>query len=48
LLNKQGHHLILCHAGFLIKCIFTVAGLGKHFIFADNKSAALEYLRSVN
>ena len=48
LLNKQGRHLILCHVGFLTKCIFTVAGLGKHFNFADDKSAALEYLRSVN
>ena len=48
LLNKQGRHLILCQVGFLTKCIFTVAGLGKHFNFADDKSAALEYLRSVN
>ena len=48
LLNKQGRHLILCHVGFLTKCIFTVAGLKEHLNFADDKSAALEYLRSVN
>ena len=48
LLNKQGRHLILCHTGFLTKCIFTVAGLKKHFNFAEDKSAALEYLRSIN
>jgi hypothetical protein len=48
LLNKQGRHLILCDVGFLTKCIFTVAGLKEHFNFADNKSAAFEYLRSIN
>jgi anti-anti-sigma regulatory factor len=48
LLNKQGRHLILCHVGFLIKCIFTIVGLKKHFNFAEDKSAALDYLRSIN
>ena len=48
LLNKQGRRLILCDVGFLTKCIFTVAGLEKHFNFADDKSAALEYLRGIN
>ena len=48
LLNKQRCHLILCDVGFLTKCIFTIVGLKEHFNFADDKSAALEYLRSVN
>jgi len=48
LLNKQGRRLILCHVGFLTKCIFTVAGLKEHFNFADNKTVALEYLRKLD
>lgn len=46
LLQESGHQLILCNVGIVTKCIFTVAGLRKVFMFAHNKEAALAVLQN--
>ncbi|MFC1633595.1 hypothetical protein ACFL5Z_02025 [Planctomycetota bacterium] len=48
LLEDSGYQLILCNVKIVTKCIFTVAGLRKAFIFAGNKKAALAALQSSN
>ena len=45
LLQEAGHQLVLCNVRVVTKCIFTVAGLRKVFMFAKNKETALEMLQ---
>lgn len=47
-LNGYGRKLILCGVSLPTKCIFTVAGLGEHFDFVEDKFSALEKLRQMN
>jgi anti-anti-sigma regulatory factor len=44
LLNDAGYHLVLYNVRVVTKCIFTVAGLRKVFVFADNRESALAEL----
>ena len=44
LLQDSGHQLVLYNVRVVTKCIFTVAGLRKAFIFAKNQEAALSVL----
>lgn len=44
LLMDAGHYLVLYNVRVVTKCIFTVAGLRKVFVFTDNKAAALAKL----
>ncbi|UCC97202.1 MAG: hypothetical protein JSW66_15310 [Phycisphaerales bacterium] len=46
LLQDAGRQLILCSVTTVTRCIFTVAGLSEVFVFADDRSAALEMIRS--
>lgn len=45
LLQEAGHQLVLCNVRVVTKCIFTVAGLRKVFLFTKNKETALEALQ---
>jgi len=46
LLRDSGHQLILCGIATVTKCIFVVAGLSEIFVFARDRAAALEIIRS--
>ena len=46
LLQDSGHRLVLYNVRVVTKCIFSVAGLSKVFVFAKDKPAALAALRS--
>jgi anti-anti-sigma regulatory factor len=45
LLQDAGHQLVLYNVRIVTKCIFTVAGLRKVFVFANSQEAALEALQ---
>ena len=45
LLQDSGHQLVLFNIKVITKCIFTVAGLRKAFVFANNKESALKALQ---
>ncbi len=45
LLEDSGRRLVLCNVRVVTKCIFTVAGLRKVFVFANNKESALQALQ---
>ena len=47
LLGKAKRQLILCNVRVVTKCIFTVAGLRKVFVFANDKNTALETLQQL-
>jgi anti-anti-sigma regulatory factor len=46
LLQDKAQRLILCNVSTVTKCIFVVAGLAEVFVFIDDKSAALEAVKS--
>ena len=46
LLRQYECWLILCNVAVPTKCIFTVVGLDKFFVFADDKQAALEIIKN--
>jgi anti-anti-sigma regulatory factor len=46
LLKDSGRQLVLCNVRIVTKCIFTVAGLRKEFVFADDKKTAMTALQS--
>ena len=46
LLQNAGHQLVLFNVRIVTKCIFTVAGLRKIFIFSNNEETALAALQS--
>ncbi len=46
LLQDAGRQLILCSVTTLTRCIFRVAGLSDVFVFAEDRSAAQEMIRS--
>ena len=46
LLQDSGRQLVLYNVRMVTKCIFTVAGLRKAFVFADNREAALATLQT--
>lgn len=46
LLRQYGCCLILCNVAAPTKCVFTVVGLDKFFVFADDKQAALEIIKN--
>jgi anti-anti-sigma factor len=46
LLEDKGRRLVLCGVSTITRCIFVVAGLAEIFFFADDKSAALEAVKS--
>ena len=48
MLEDAGHKLVLCNVSTITKCIFVVAGLSEVFVFADNRSAALDTVRRTN
>ena len=48
LLEDNGHKLILCNVCTITKCIFVVAGLAEVFTFIDDKTAALDAVKSSN
>jgi len=48
MLEDAGRKLILCNISTVTKCIFVVAGLSEVFVFADNRSAALDTVRLTN
>jgi anti-anti-sigma regulatory factor len=48
ILEKAGRKLVLCSVNTATKCIFVVAGLSETFVFAENKSAALEIIKQTN
>lgn len=45
MLEEAGRKLVLCNISTVTRCIFTVAGLSDVFVFADDRSAALEIIR---
>lgn len=46
LLQDSEHQLVLYNVRVVTKCIFTVAGLRKVFVFANNQQTALETLQN--
>jgi len=48
MLEKAGRKLVLCNVNTPTKCIFVVAGLGETFVFANDRSAALEIIKHTN
>jgi anti-anti-sigma regulatory factor len=48
MLEDAGCKLVLCNISTITKCIFVVAGLSEIFIFADDRSAALDAVRTTN
>jgi len=48
MLEKAGRKLVLCSVNTATKCIFVVAGLSETFVFADDRSAALEVIRQTD
>jgi len=48
MLDGAGRKLILCNVNTTTKCIFVVAGLSETFIFADNRSAALDIIQETD
>jgi anti-anti-sigma regulatory factor len=48
LLEDAGHQLVLCNVATMTKCIFVVASLIKTFVFADDKSAALDAVKKAD
>ena len=48
MLEKAGRKLVLCSVNTATKCIFVVAGLSESFVFANNKSDALEIIKQTN
>ena len=48
MLEKAGHKLVLCNINTATRCIFVVAGLSETFVFADDRSAALEIIKQTN
>ena len=47
-LQDAGRQLVLCNVRIVTKCIFTVAGLRKVFVFTNDKDAALAALQRSN
>jgi anti-anti-sigma regulatory factor len=45
ILEDAGRKLILCSVSTVTRCIFVVAGLSEVFVFADDRSAALDIIR---
>ena len=48
MLENVGRKLVLCNVNTATKCIFVVAGLSETFVFADDRSAALEAIRQTD
>jgi anti-anti-sigma regulatory factor len=48
MLQKAGSKLVLCNVNTPTKCIFVVAGLSETFVFADNRSAALDIIQETD
>jgi anti-anti-sigma factor len=48
MLEKAGRKLVLCSINTATRCIFAVAGLSKTFVFADDRTAALEIIKQTN
>lgn len=48
MLDKAGRKLVLCSVNTATRCIFVVAGLSETFVFADDRSAALEIIKQTN
>jgi anti-anti-sigma regulatory factor len=48
MLEKAGRKLVLCNVNTATKCIFVVAGLSETFVFAKNRSAALDVIRDTS
>jgi anti-anti-sigma factor len=48
MLEKAGRKLVLCSINTATRCIFVVAGLSEMFVFADDRSAALDIIKQTN
>jgi len=48
MLENAGRKLVLCNVNTPTKCIFVVAGLSETFVFADNRSAALDIIQETD
>ncbi len=48
MLEKAGRKLVLCSINTATRCIFVVAGLSETFVFADDRTAALEIIKLTN
>ena len=48
ILEKAGRKLVLCKVNTATKCIFVVAGLSETFVFADDRSAALDIIQQTD
>lgn len=48
MLEEAGRKLVLCSVNTVTRCVFVVAGLSEVFLFADDRSAALEIIRRTN
>ena len=48
MLEDAGRKLILCNISTVTKCIFVVAGLSEIFVFADDRSAALDAIQQTD
>ncbi len=46
--EERGRRLVLCSVSTVTKCIFVVAGLAEIFFFVDDKSAALDAVKSAD
>ncbi len=48
MLEDAGRKLILCDVNTATKCIFVVAGLSEIFVFADDRSAAMDAIQQTD
>jgi anti-anti-sigma regulatory factor len=48
MLEKAGRKLVLCNINTATRCIFVVAGLSETFVFAKDRSAALEIIKQTD
>ena len=48
MLENAGRKLVLCNVNTHTKCIFVVAGLSETFVFADDRSAALDAIQQTD
>ena len=48
MLEDAGRKIILCNISTITKCIFVVAGLSEIFVFADDRSAALDAIQQTD
>jgi len=48
MLEKAGRKLVLCNINTATRCIFVVSGLSDTFVFADDRTAAMEIIKQTN